>query len=72
MPKPLPCPFCGAEPEVLPIDPEVEGGCWGAVRCINPRCQAKPYVEDGATWAMDFHVDCYKEVAIRRWNRRKP
>lgn len=71
LPKPLPCPFCGAEPVIRPINPEREGNAWGAVECLNPRCQANPHVRDDAGLKAECGSDVYKEIAIRRWNRRR-
>lgn len=68
---PLPCPFCGADPEVHPLRPEVEGDAWGAVICTNEACPAQPSVDDDepvirAAAGSDF----YKMSAIRLWNKR--
>ena len=69
--KLLPCPWCGKTPEVFPKDPEVSGNAWGSVCCVNKKCQAQPYVNDGSLVADDRGSDKYKELAIKRWNRRK-
>ena len=68
--KPLPCPFCGAEPDVLPEDPESEGDCWGEVVCSNDDCYVKARCGDGAFLAEDRGSEAYKQLAIARWNRR--
>lgn len=70
LPHPLPCPFCSHEPVVLPLDPEREGNAWGAVACTNPRCVAKPMIQDGCSRVAERGSDVYKYVAIVRWNRR--
>ncbi len=40
--KAKPCPFCGKQPTVFPIDPKREGNAWGAVGCINEDCPTYP------------------------------
>jgi hypothetical protein len=68
---PLPCPFCGKAPKVMPTRPDVEGNAWGAVICINQRCPAKPQVRDGSQIADSRGSGAYRDLAIKRWNRRK-
>jgi hypothetical protein len=70
MAKPLPCPFCGKEPQVGPARPEIEGNAWGYVECINERCPAQPRVRDGANCSDERGSAAYKALAVRRWNRR--
>lgn len=67
---PLPCPFCGWPPAVLPLRPKKEGNAWGAVECVNDDCPAKPRVEDGEDVADERGSDAYKAAAVTRWNRR--
>lgn len=67
---PLPCPFCGKKPKVLPADPKTEGDAWGAVACVNKRCPAQPGVEDGSNLSDMRGPGAYKDMAIRRWNKR--
>lgn len=58
-------------PGVFPVNPLMHGRDWGAVRCTNPDCHAKPEVRDGVTHAKD--AKCSEEhqlAAIRRWNTR--
>jgi hypothetical protein len=70
MVKPLPCPFCGSEPELFPEDPEREGDAWGEVACVNEDCPAQPRVKDGEG-ACDYRgSDAYKAAAVARWNKR--
>lgn len=69
--RPRPCPFCGSLPKVYPTRPEIEGNAFGQVRCENQRCAANPVVNDGALIADERGPDKYKELAIRRWNRRR-
>lgn len=73
--KSLPCPFCGAEPVVLPGNPNIEGDAWAAVQCQNAKCPTfDSYhgvtVLDGEQVADSRGSDGYKAVAIRRWNIR--
>ena len=68
--KPLPCPFCGELPTILPVNPKKEGNAWGAVQCMNEDCQARPFVDDGESWSDDRGSNAYKESAIKRWNKR--
>ena len=68
--EPLPCPFCGELPAVLPKNPEKEGNCFGMVACRNPGCSAQPTVHDGETIADERGSDLYKLAAIIRWNKR--
>lgn len=68
--KPLPCPFCGAEPDVQPINPSIQGNCWGMVECHNPECPAQPTIHDGILVADNRGSDEYINAAIRRWNIR--
>lgn len=70
MVKPLPCPFCGAEPELFPKDPKREGNAFGEVRCVNPKCPAQPMVSDGELVADDRGTAAYQAIAVSRWNRR--
>lgn len=68
--KPLPCPFCGKQPVIYPKRPEIEGNAFGQVRCETFGCAARPCVNDGAKIADERGPEKYKELAIRRWNRR--
>lgn len=68
--QPLPCPFCGKAPNVVPSNPDLDGNAWGAVVCVYKRCPAQPTVKDGANIADDRGSDAYKALAIKRWNRR--
>jgi hypothetical protein len=76
--KPLPCPFCGDEPELYPTDPKREGNAWGEVRCMNPECPTYStqrdrgvVVRDGEDVADDRGSAKYIEAAIARWNQRR-
>ena len=53
--KPLPCPFCGAEPEVFSFD---DGRF--LVLCSNTECKVRPF-----TYIRDT-----REQAIADWNAR--
>lgn len=67
---PMPCPFCGKQPKVTPTRPEYDGDAWGAVVCTNMRCPARPIVKDGSILADMRGPGAYKDMAIRRWNKR--
>lgn len=65
---PLPCPFCGAVPEVT-----VHGsgrGQWAGVRCVADDCPAEPEAVDDTGLASPGDADVRKVSAIRRWNQR--
>ncbi len=68
---PLPCPFCGVKPVVLPENPSEEGNAWGRVNCQNNDCPARPAVADGDNLSDNRGSDEYKKLAILRWNIRK-
>jgi hypothetical protein len=72
--NPLPCPFCGVLPTVLPHFDDVksgkEGGAWGEVACQNRECPALPTVSDGEDVSDSRGSEQYKEIAILRWNTR--
>lgn len=70
MTEPLPCPFCGLQPVIIPTDPAKEGNAWGEVRCVSSQCVAKPSVRDGVGVSDERGSDAYKEAAIKRWNTR--
>ncbi len=70
MTTPLPCPFCGTVPAVLPLNPKEEGNCWGRVVCLNYDCPAGPSVRDAEEVNDERGSDAYKEAAIKRWNCR--
>lgn len=59
----LPCPFCGAEPLVGPVNPERDGDAWTSITCANARCGARPQVQ---VYAERGHYG----MAARRWNTR--
>lgn len=64
--KPLvlrPCPFCGEAPEVLPLDPRLDGDAWTRIQCDNATCRVKPSVE---VYADRGH----RATAARYWNFR--
>lgn len=65
-----PCPFCGAEPEIGPKDPEKEGNAFGIVRCVNRKCPAMPRVRDGIEIADERGTEAYVLRAVIRWNGR--
>lgn len=67
---PLPCPFCGELPKVLPSRPDLDGNAWGAVSCVNTKCPAMPRVQDGAAILDERGSAAYKALAIKRWNQR--
>lgn len=74
--QPLPCPFCGSLPTIVPADPAIEGDAWAAVQCVNRRCVTYGYdggvvVRDGALMCDERGPAAYKRLAIRRWNRRQ-
>ena len=68
----LSCPFCGKAPELGPTRPDLDGGAWGFVKCVNGRCAVKPEVRDGSHIADERGTHNYIALAIRRWNRRAP
>lgn len=68
--KPLPCPFCGRKPKVLPTNPKIEGDAWAAVACFSTKCFACPVVGDGDNLAANYGSGFYKDLAISRWNKR--
>lgn len=58
-----PCPFCGSEPLVLPVDPEREGDAWTTIRCNMALCPV--------TAEVTVHKETgHREEAIAAWNRR--
>lgn len=67
---PLACPFCGKTPALFPIDPEREGDAWGQVECVNGKCPVQPKCRDGSKQSDMRGPGAYKDLAIRRWNRR--
>jgi hypothetical protein len=72
--KPLPCPFCGEPPELMPRDPDSSdplANSWGGVRCINESCPAQPKVLEREPLD-DRGTEAYQQVAIGLWNRRAP
>lgn len=68
--KPSPCPFCGKVPAVLPKRPDLDGDAWGQVSCQNRRCEAQPTVVDGSAMSDMRGPGAYKDMAIKRWNKR--
>jgi hypothetical protein len=60
-PKPLPCPFCGTDPEI-DNDPDA---CGGTVECMERSCAVRPSVYfDHEPHADGFHL------AVQAWNQR--
>ena len=68
--KPLPCPFCGGIPFVLPENPMEEGDAGGFVECKNEHCFVRPTVDDGEEICDMRGPGAYKDIAIKRWNKR--
>jgi len=69
---PLECPFCGEAPRIMPSNPEKDGDAWGSVRCVNKRCHAQPTVDDESQIADMRGPGAYKDMAIKKWNKRPP
>lgn len=69
--KPVNCPFCGVEPIVRPLDPDLEGDNWARVQCDNKDCPAQPGVNDGLELGerVIALAPAIKAAAIQRWNR---
>lgn len=68
---PKPCPFCAEMPFVGPADDDTGyGSAAGWVQCLNPKCTANPYVDNGARIIGEFGRKVYQRHAIRRWNKR--
>lgn len=68
--SPLTCPFCRKEPKVMPSNPELDGDAWGEVRCVNRKCHAQPNVVDGSNVSDMRGPGAYKDMAIKKWNKR--
>ena len=68
---PLPCPFCGSLPKVMPSNPKKDGDAWGAVQCCNRKCAIAPRATDDEDIGDGRGSDSYKNSAIRVWNTRK-
>ena len=68
--KPLPCPFCGEIPSVEPENPMKDGDAGGTVECKNELCFVKPTVDDDEEILDMRGPGAYKDIAIRRWNKR--
>lgn len=66
--QPLPCPFCGHEPETGPKNPERDGDGWGFVMCVNHDCPVEAGVRayDGDPDNTTEHI----KAAVKRWNTR--
>ena len=69
--SPKPCPFCGEKPMIGPKRPEIDGGGWGQVICINPKCAAQPDVQNRETDSLDPCSEDFKRGAIELWNTRR-
>jgi hypothetical protein len=70
MDKPRPCPFCGEEPYVGPVDWRAEGDAWASVDCENDDCPVKPSLRNYAnlsTSGAKSH-EGQKRHAIAKWN----
>lgn len=68
---PKPCPFCGAQPEIFPVD-RFRTDRWASVKCTNRDCPAQPEAHDGEEVGDDLSRQAFRDAAIRRWNRRAP
>lgn len=67
--NPLPCPFCGENPEIAHFNPEGTVGAY--VICVNDECPANPVVHDAEPTADDRPWEEYRDKAIERWNSMK-
>ena len=70
---PLPCPFCGHEPEVGPANPKVDGDAWAYVRCVDELCATHDQRQRHGVQVLDYSNGTPAQIracAVRRWNRR--
>jgi hypothetical protein len=58
--KPLPCPFCGSDPEIGKMS--FGANMYSEIRCTNKNCFIRPLVAQYKT----------KESSIKHWNKRVP
>jgi hypothetical protein len=67
---PLPCPFCGSNPQMLSADClEDKKYEYGRIECDNKKCAIKPAVESRNKKGNQAYA---YNAAIRRWNTRNP
>lgn len=66
----LPCPFCGAYPEIIPLDADDPGIICGKIVCLNPQCPAQPEICDDRRLSGIENSESFKSVLISLWNTR--
>lgn len=66
----LPCPFCGNEPRVFPINPKRDGDAWTAIECAN--CASDQMGEQSVVRVAVYADSGHRERAIILWNTRTP
>ena len=68
------CPFCGTKPQVLPINPDLEGAAFASVNCNKGDCLVNPRmtIYEDHFWQSDGRwlesSDEIKQEAITLWN----
>jgi hypothetical protein len=68
--QPLPCPFCGAYPEIILLNTDDPGIICGKIVCLNPQCPVQPEICGDHRPPGSVDEESFRSALISQWNTR--